>query len=173
MLHMPHLRDNVAHRTGNRRPRARTWRVSYVGRVLRLDKAVLSRATAGDLQAVSQEKKTTNTKGDQMRFLKTLWYFRHQPISFAWEVATFERWALNHGWDKDLCVELAQPDWGIFSYAGHYLEQVRPAQVMKKARLLTEKEIRKLYELAAMRVWSLKESLAGRIRRDRIKGECE
>ena len=36
---------------------------------------------------------------------------------------------------------------------------VRPAKINKQARKLTEKEVKKLLELAAMRIWSLKEHL--------------
>lgn len=36
-----------------------------------------------------------------MRFLKTLWYFRRAPLSFALEVARVERYCLTHGWSED------------------------------------------------------------------------
>lgn len=47
-------------------------------------------------------------------------------------------------------------------------EIVRSAMPDKSSVPLTEAEAVKLYELAAMRIWTLKRSLADKIRRERI-----
>lgn len=69
---------------------------------------------------------------------------------------------------QELARELAPPEWGILSYSGYVLNQIKTAKSVA-ARPLDDDEVRKLYELAAMRIWTLKHTLATRIKRDRIR----
>jgi hypothetical protein len=74
----------------------------------------------------------------------------------------------------DLAKEILAPHWGIIKVgAGGYCYTVRTAKVNRLARALDAREINHLYELASMRTWSLKETLASRIRRDRINAKGE
>lgn len=70
---------------------------------------------------------------------------------------------------KELCLEVAPAEWGILSTDGYFTETIRPAKINKASRPLSDAEIDKLYELAAMRTWTLKEALRTRINRDRLE----
>ena len=49
---------------------------------------------------------------------------------------------------------------GLFSVSeGGYVRALKPPKLNKSARALTQEEINKLYELSAMRIWSLKRAL--------------
>lgn len=65
-------------------------------------------------------------------------------------------------------LEFFKPPWGILSVCedSRYVERVRDSTKNKSARPLSVSEINHLYELASMRVWTLKETLASRIKRD-------
>lgn len=67
---------------------------------------------------------------------------------------------------QELALELAPPGWGVLSYREHYMVQVRAATSNPRARPLTEAEAVHLYGLAAMRIWTLKQTLAQRINRE-------
>lgn len=60
--------------------------------------------------------------------------------------------------------------WGVLSVCenSRFVTVLRHPKLNTKARALNLREINHLYELASMRTWSLKETLASRIRRDRI-----
>jgi hypothetical protein len=67
---------------------------------------------------------------------------------------------------KELALQTFPEDWGVLSISeGPYVERVREAKKDKTARALNVNEINHLYELASMRIWTLKETLANRIQR--------
>ena len=67
------------------------------------------------------------------------------------------------------------PHWGVlkvnFRENGGGCWSVRMPKTNKEAKPLMAKEITHLYELASMRVWTLKETLAQRINRSRLRQE--
>ena len=70
-------------------------------------------------------------------------------------------------------LEFFQPPWGILSVCEEtrWVTEIRGATKNKDSKPLDAGEINHLYELASMRVWTLKETLSSRIKRDRIKNE--
>ena len=68
-------------------------------------------------------------------------------------------------------LQLFPKDWGVFSVCEEtqLVTTLRESKKNKNARPLRADEINHLYELASMRTWSLKETLAQRIKRDRIR----
>ena len=58
---------------------------------------------------------------------------------------------------------------GVFLVSdGGYCELARTARLNKDAKPLSQNEMEKLYHLASMRTWSLKETLRQRIKRSRV-----
>ncbi len=70
----------------------------------------------------------------------------------------------------ELGLQVFPQTWGVLSVdeESRYVEKRRDAIRNKEAKPLSRDRIDHLYELAAMRTWSLKETLASRIRRDRL-----
>lgn len=64
--------------------------------------------------------------------------------------------------------EILDTKWGILKVHGGFCETIRTARLNKNASALTPNEIAHLYKLAAMRTWTLKETLRNRIIRDRV-----
>ena len=69
---------------------------------------------------------------------------------------------------KELCLEVARPEWGILVFGGGSLETIRHAKINKQAIPLSATESQKLYELAAMRIWTLKRALCDRINKQKL-----
>lgn len=63
-----------------------------------------------------------------------------------------------------------QPPWGVLSIDedSKWITVLRESKKNKNARALRPDEINHLYELASMRVWTLKQTLASRIQRNRM-----
>lgn len=71
-----------------------------------------------------------------------------------------------------LTQEIVGESWGIISVDNDLRARlVRPAKFNSSAGKLSDDDHRHLYELASMRIWSLKAALRSRIDRDRIKNK--
>jgi hypothetical protein len=67
-------------------------------------------------------------------------------------------------------IETFPSPWGVLSVCedSKWVGVEREAKKNKDAKALSVSEINHLYELASMRIWTLKETLAGRIKRERV-----